>query len=339
MILMSMLFALPLMGRAEGVDFYKGTVYEALDVARSEGKLLLVEFYAPWSHKSRWMHDNVLLKSGVNQWFIVVSVDTNSEAGAALAVEYQVADYPVLLVCNAGGVVLDKIDRTLELADFEARLQTVRISTDRQSVRQLQQIFTLSDSDDPATKKKVNELVDRYISSQDTDVLTSASHWDLFATSSITYYGSPSYKFLAQNVDRFFSVDVAKSRIEMVVSDALIPYVIGSLPFDEQTVSAIESDSLSLSHYPMCRHLCVLSRLRAENNATQYVSTLASLIDKVSEDYEYQLVMSLDFAAQTLDQTDRSTRVTARRMLENLMQKSPSPAKTALIESLLAKFS
>lgn len=337
-LLISILFALPLVGRAEGVVFYKGTVYQGLDEARAQKKLLLVEFYAPWSHKSRWMHDNVLTKSDLNDRFVVVSVDTNTEDGAALAVQYEVMDYPVILVCSAGGVVIDKIDRALDLRDFESRLNTVSLSTDRQGVKQLQQIFSLCESDDPLTREKVNALTGNYIASQSVKTLTSQSLWDLFSTDGITYYGSASYWFLVRNVDHFFSTDDARSRVKTIVADLLMPYIVGSKEFDEDFISTIESDSLSLIDFGVARELCNLARLRASADVAMYVTTLAGVVDRVAESYEFQLIMSLDFVANNLDRTERSTRTMCRKMVEKLMRKSISPSKTAVIESLLDKF-
>lgn len=339
MIFFSILFVLPLMGRAEGVDFYKGSVAQAMDEARAQGKMLLVEFYASWSHKSRWMHQSVLSKSNVNQQFIVVSLDTSTEEGSAYAIQYEVSDYPVILVCTSSGVVIDKIDQTLEIADFEARLATAHLSTDKQSVRQLKQIFSLCESEDPQTRIKVNDLVKSYLVDQASATLLSQSHWDLFAVSFITYYGSASYDFLIRNVDQFFSPEDARSRIKTIVSDVVLPYIIGSEGFDEKFISKIEGDSLSLAYYPVGLDLCRLARLREQKQVTQYISLLLHVIDYVNEDYEYQLIMSLDFVADLLDKSDRTNRATARHLLEKLKQKSFSPSKTTLIESLLAKFS
>lgn len=327
------LCALPLVGNAQSVNYFQGTVYEALSAAERSSRMLVVEFYAPWSYKSRWMHDNVLAKSDLDADFVICAVDTRSEQGATLANQYEVTDYPNILIFNANGNVIDRIDKALSLEDFSTRLAQITITTDSRSTWQLRQIFDAAERGD---REQTDKLMESYVISHKPTMLTTPTHWDLFVNSDITYYGSTAYMFLKTNRTLFADTTQVDELLNGICIDAAMPYVIGVEQFNPDHLKQIASDA---ANDAAIEKLCDLALLRHQNNYYQYVQTLENVIDMISEKYEYPLIMSLDFVAEgSLGVEHKLTRRSASALLEKLYIKTTSPAKISLIKPLLDKF-
>lgn len=335
------LCVLPIYGKAQGVKFYGGTVYEALDEARRTRKMILVEFYAPWSHKSRWMHDVVNRATYLNNHFIVCSVDTDTKEGAGIASQYSVGDYPFIVLFNSNGDPIDKIDRALSPEDFGAHITALRLTNDRESISKLSQIYTIASTPSLATAQQFRTLVADYLSTQNREHLLANSHWDLFASPVITYYGSDTYLYLLKYYKEFFSVEEAKSRVTEVVYDAILPFIVGNqeLGNSQEIFAEILSDSATMRVVPSAEKLISLAKLRVEGSEYGYVKLLTRIVDEIDVMYEYQLIMSLDFVANSTFAVDKPTKKAALKLVEHLRQKSLSPSKLLLIEALLAKFS
>ena len=81
----------------------------ALDRAGAEGKLVFVDFYTDWCLPCRLMDEEVFtdraLGAFMNERFVSVKVDAESEGGAKLAALYGVGAYPTLLWVDARGRV------------------------------------------------------------------------------------------------------------------------------------------------------------------------------------------------------------------------------------------
>lgn len=327
------LCAIPLVGNAQSVNYFQGTVYEALSAAERSSRMLIVEFYAPWSYKSRWMHDNVLAKSDLDDNFVICAVDTRSEQGATLANQYEVTDYPNILIFNANGNVVDRIDKALSVEDFSTRLAQIIMTTDSRSMWQLRQIFDAAGRGD---REETDQLMDGYVKSHKPTMLTTPTHWDLFVNSDITYYGSTAYRFLKTNKTLFADTIQVDELLKGIYIDAAMPYVIGVEQFNSDYLKQIAVDASSDAAIDK---LCDLAQLRHDSNYYQYVQTLENVIDMVPEKYEYPLIMSLDFVADgAVGVANKSTRKSASTLLEKLYTHTSSPAKISLIKPLLDKF-
>lgn len=333
-VLLFTLCALSLTAQSQGVNYFKGTVYEGLNEAQKTKKLLLVEFFAHWSHKSRWMNENVIAKSpDLNDNFVVCQIDTRSEKGAALANEYQVTDYPNILIFNANGSVVDRIDRALSVEDFKGRIYSLVASMDGRSAWQLRQIF---DAADAGNRDRADKLMSEFITSQKVELITSPNNWDLFTNSDITFYGSAGYWFLMEHFAKFPSAEKADEVLEKIYIDAIMPYVIGTGQFDSVYVSVLSQDG---AKFHSIAKLSALAKLRSENNYYSYVQLLGNVVDILPEQYEYPLIMSLDFVADgTTNGTHKSVRRSAYSLVEKLYSRTLSPAKISLIKQLLDKF-
>lgn len=319
---------------AQSVTYFKGDVYAALGEAQKVHKLLMVEFFAQWSYKSRWMNENVISKSkDLNNDFVLCQIDTRSVNGAALANDYQVTDYPNILIFNANGNVIDRIDKTLSLDDFEARISQTIAATDGRNAWQLAQIL---DAANRADKDGADRLMAQYIADHKPPFLTTPQHWNLFTNSDITFYGSTGYWFLKDNISLFPAPEKVDEVLRRIYVDAIMPYVIGSKGFDSIYVNALGSDGAKFKEVVQ---LAQLAQLRSEKDYYTYVQLLGNVVDVMAEQYEYPLIMSLDFVADGVDDnTHKSIKRAAATLIEKLYSHTTSPVKISLIESLLDKF-
>lgn len=326
------LLLLPFSASGKGVTYFQGTIYEALDAASRSDKLLLVEFYAPWSYKSRWARDNMMSDSELLSEFVVYSVETSSKEGAELAATYEVFDYPNILIFNKNGAVLDRISRTMDSLDFAAHLSQTLLATDGRSTIQLRRIYMAATQDD---LKQMNRLVDSYLSSFDGRSLDVAAVMDLFTSSAINYYQSSAFNYMIANQSLFDSVFV-NQRVESLLTEALIPYVSGIERFDSTKVADIILTSESFPCHSIIVSLARLAEFREQTDQVGFIQLLDNIVDKITLQYQYPLIMSLDFIAAT--QLDKSIKKNALRIIDRFASTNTSAAKNVVIESLRVKF-
>lgn len=326
------LLALPFVAQAKGVTYFKGTVYQALDHASRNGKLLLVEFHADWNYKSRWMRENTILKSDLDDHFVVVAVETTSVDGAKLARMYEVKDYPNLLIFDKNGGVIDRIDRTMTLEDFTTRLSQVRLSVDGYSALQLRKIFTAASNGD---NEETNALVQRYFNSLGARKIDVHALSDLFSSKSINYYGSVAFDYMITHREQFDTTFV-KERVRDLSVEALIPYVAGTEPFDSIEISRIVKLSHEFGNVELIQEIANLAMFRNMNQAAKFIHSLDLVIKMVATEYQYPLILSLDFVDANL--IDRSVKRIVNRMLEYFTSNTPYDTKNVVIQSLIDKF-
>ncbi len=324
-------------GRAQSPRFYEGNAFEALSVAQRDGKLLVVEFYADWNRKSRWMHSAIEKCDGFDSKFIFVSTDTQTTDGAALASQYGVSDYPFLVIFDAKGDAIESITKTLSREDFSAKLGEILLATDPGSMWQLQTILrsaknpTLSDED----KARLLELTSNYLKTQDKMHLTALSHWEIFLSDMLTYYGSDCYEYLINNYRDFYDKDEAHGRIQEIVYSVVINSIIEDKT--DNVAEIIATDSTIKRIIPEVNYLLELREIKQNGDIDGYISQMERTINKIPSKYEYQLIMTIGDFINKGAITDRKNKAACRKMLEDLQQKNNSSAKLSLIESLLDK--
>ncbi|MBQ8502365.1 MAG: thioredoxin family protein [Bacteroides sp.] len=82
----------------QGIEFFHGTWAEAVDKAKTENKLIFVDFYTQWCGPCYNMAKNVFTLPDVGQFynthFLNVKIDAENGEGIALAQKYAVRSYP-----------------------------------------------------------------------------------------------------------------------------------------------------------------------------------------------------------------------------------------------------
>lgn len=332
LIILFTLLALPFGAQARGVTYFKGTIYEALDAALHSSRLLLVEFYAPWSYKSRWAHDNMMNDSLLSRDFVLFSVETTSVEGAQLATTYEVFDYPNILVFNKNGSVIDRIDRTMERLDFRTRLSQMILATDGRSTLQLRQIYMAASDGD---KDKLNSLVTKYLASFQGRKLDVSAVMGLFTSTSINYYGSAAFDYMIAHRQAFDSTFL-DTKVRELLMESMLGYIAGNDEVSEQEISRVVAISADFSCNDIIAKLARLWRARHNKDAISFIQLLDNIADGLLIKHLYPLVMSLDFVdASTLD---KSARKTASRVVEKVASANTSTAKNVVLESLIEKF-
>ncbi len=339
-ILFFTLCALPQIGRAQSVTLFQGSVLEALESAKREDKYVLLEFLAPWSRKSNWMHSVILKSTVVAESFIVYSIDTNDELGASMAQQYSVTDYPFLVIFDSNGSPLLKLDKTYSVEDFNAKLLEVQLSQSGDLLWELETIYRIATSATSlksSDAKRLQQLVSEYLQRQRVEHLLAQSHWDIFSSDVITYYTADSFKFLRDNISEFFDSDIARERFEDIVYEILIGAIVEPQTAHLEPLDTLYNDSVTLSMVPYSSGLIELYELYKAEDAVGYIYKLERVVGNIDEKYEYQLIMSLNWAIPYLDKRDSISRKRARQMVESLLLLTDSPTKISLIESLLCE--
>lgn len=330
-------------GRATADEAKKGLTYQgndpyaALTVARRERKLLLVEFYADWNHRSRWMSERVLgdstIRALVECHFVAVQVPTQTNEGAELARLYQVTGYPAILIFSSAGDVLDKIDTTLDAEDFEQRIRAILMTVQGGGTWRLRTVYGAAERADPeATDRAVEQLL---LGLAPTEVANSVV-WPMFENSMVMRYGSTAFDYLVERVE-LFRREIGAERVDEVLAEAIreamLPYTVGSAPLDtlrtERMVRAAEE--LGLSSALMIRSMADVARLRTAEDLSLFVARLGLLIDLVPQSYQVPLGLSLEVVAQ---RGSHETKTAAADIIQRILATVRSPANSAWLERL-----
>ena len=115
---------------ATAVEFYKGELTEAKQKAIRENKLFFVDFYANWCMPCKWMDQTTFNDPAVaaimNQDFVAVKVNIEAFDGMELSQKYQIKVLPTILIFNADGIMIERIEETLAPSKMIAMLNTHR---------------------------------------------------------------------------------------------------------------------------------------------------------------------------------------------------------------------
>lgn len=325
-----------------GVSYHKGDVYAALEEAKKTGKLLIVEFYAPWNYKSRWMNSTILadstIGSFVNESFIVGQINTTTPEGASMARQYEVTDYPCLVVFNESGDVIDKIDRTLNNEDFTARIEQILLVSDGRSAWKLRAIYNALAQDD---EQECDRLMADYLLSRPTERMITVNHWPLFESRKINFYYSSAFDFMLRHKETFANKigrERVDDQIESVLTDAIFPYIVGSVNYDSLIVNDIMglSANLDLISADRIEGLVKLSKARSRHDVEEYLRLSSTLLRSLSEELELMLILSLDLVADFGDKTQKQR---ALRIVNNFKGYVNSPSNMNLIDHLSDRLS
>ncbi|MEP7195293.1 MAG: DUF255 domain-containing protein [Saprospiraceae bacterium] len=96
--------------KTEGINFFHGTFKEALDLAKSQDKLIFMDAFTSWCGPCKRMSAYTFPDPKVGEYyntnFINIKVDMEKEEGPALAKTYSVGSYPTLLYIDGDGKVI-----------------------------------------------------------------------------------------------------------------------------------------------------------------------------------------------------------------------------------------
>ncbi|HRP89889.1 MAG TPA: thioredoxin domain-containing protein [Edaphocola sp.] len=108
-----LMFLLPLMVKAQGLQFEEGTFAEVLTKAKKENKLVFVDVYTTWCGPCKMMAAQLFPAKEAgdlyNKNFINYKIDAEKGEGIEIAAKYKVEGYPTNLFLDADGKVLYRV--------------------------------------------------------------------------------------------------------------------------------------------------------------------------------------------------------------------------------------
>lgn len=333
-------FSGSLTASAEGLRYYGNDPYAMLSEAQKQHKMLLVEFYAPWNYKSRWMNENVLghasLREMIESHFLPVQVLTDTEDGGKLAAVYQVTDYPAIVLFSANGDVLDKIDKPLDRTDFRQRMEALFLVTGGGNMRWLNQAYAAAEAGDI---ENADVFAGQYLRSQTPDQVINTVVWPMFQNSQITYYYSAAFDYLITHIGGFREV-IGGQEVNDLVSEILVkatlPYVVGSAAYDSAAMAQItamaEKENLLVA--AALRSAGEIVQIREAGNLALYIARLSLLLNQFPESMQFPMAMTLEVV---VEKGTRDERKAASDIIASLITSQQTTSNIIILESLLER--
>lgn len=322
----------------KGVQYLDLPPYEALSKAQSANRMLLVEFYAPWNSRSSWMHDKVMADSAigefVNRHFVSTFIDTQSEAGAQLALDYQVFAYPTIVIFDTRGNVLDKIDVALDAEDFENRLLSVIMAADGSGGWQLRMCFSAIESGDI---QQAHTYAKEYLDRHSVEQVINSVAWPLFSNNSITYYGSYTFSYMVKHLELMrekMGRGVVDTQLNAKLLDAMLPFAVQALEPDSVKMDGIVALSDSLQLTTFSRNLRDLVYYKQNQQIDNVITQTIYLIDHLPESMRLQLTLGLDIVAEKGSKEQRNT---ASKIVTQTIVGTNAPVAYKLLENLRSR--
>lgn len=332
------LLAISLNGFSQGVFVFKsGDIYDALEVAKDEKKLLLVEFYADWDYRSSWFNDMInkteRVSKRINEDFVFFQIDTKTINGASFANKYSVNGYPCLLIFNKNGDVISKIDKTLEPDDFLELIDNVMVMQSGGVVWRISQIDSAIENGD------YNKADNAFIQLQNAvgDDIYKKQFWKYFEDNTVTFFTSASYGLLSGNRQRF-QVDsaVVDSRIKSIIRAMISPFLIESQPFDLKAISIIKDEIVNLKIEDEISTLMLqMIDFRNSKNIGAYIISCEKLLELMEEDMGVSVCLTLEFI---VDYGSKEQKRMVKKIIQNQIQKSHVGINSSSMQLLLDKF-
>ena len=97
----------------EGVEFFEGSLEQALQEARAQKKMLFIDAYTSWCGPCRWMRESEFRKPEAgaffNTHFVNFKIDVEKGEGPAFAEKYDIHGYPTFVVLDPDGSLRHRI--------------------------------------------------------------------------------------------------------------------------------------------------------------------------------------------------------------------------------------
>jgi len=108
----------------DGIQFFEGTLQDALNKAKTEQKPIFIDIYATWCGPCKLLKRKTFTNKEVGSYFntnyISLSLDGEKGDGAILANKYRIPGYPTLIVLNKNGELVNMETGYLDANDLLA---------------------------------------------------------------------------------------------------------------------------------------------------------------------------------------------------------------------------
>jgi len=129
------IFLLPFSASTQGIEFFEGSLQEAMEKAAQEEKLIFVDCYTTWCGPCKMMTNSIFPLKTVgdfyNKNYIALKLNMEKEAGMKFGSKYPVSAYPTLFYLNAKGEIIQKVVGAKREQEFLAIGQEMIKKNDR----------------------------------------------------------------------------------------------------------------------------------------------------------------------------------------------------------------
>ena len=110
-----------------GTAFHALTLDQALEKAKTDGKVVMVDFYTVWCGPCKLLDQKTWTDDKVKEWLRekTVAVKFDAEKEEVLAEKYRIESYPTLLFVNPDGSELGRISSFVKPNDFLKRADQI----------------------------------------------------------------------------------------------------------------------------------------------------------------------------------------------------------------------
>ena len=229
-----------LMAQDRSILFEKTSFQEALNKAKTSGKMLFVDCYTSWCGPCKKMATSVFTQNDVadyfNKNFISLKVDCEKGEGPELAKRFHVSGYPTMVFLDGEGNVLSKLVGGSDAAKF---LQRVKKELDpeesligkekRYLAGNRNRTFVLdliSSYKDINESKKATKVSLELLSSLDEKELLTKEIWEVISYYFVSTYHSKWWNFIFEHSDDYARI-IGKQALSRKVSETMHPYLFG----------------------------------------------------------------------------------------------------------------
>lgn len=135
---------LPNLRLSASVRFVDAALSEIREMAAKEGKLYFAHFSADWCMPCQWMEQNTFkdakLGRFANQNYFAARLDVDHSEGQWYQNQYEVQSLPTILIFSSQGVLLNRIEASIEAEEFLAVLESYNKPANKISIRPPQRL-------------------------------------------------------------------------------------------------------------------------------------------------------------------------------------------------------
>ncbi len=107
---------------AQGIEFNHGSWADVQATAKTQNKLIFIDFYTDWCAPCKYMTMNIFPQKEAGDFynanFISYKVNAEKGEGPALAKQYKVAGYPTLAYLNYKGEVVHRLTSSMDVKEL-----------------------------------------------------------------------------------------------------------------------------------------------------------------------------------------------------------------------------